>query len=127
MFLSDTVYILPDIVHGWHVFFTVDNVDMGEDTSDGKCTLHVTAMAIYQKCEPEDQELKLSLIDSAQICSNKELPWSMPELLQCPKPTAKSQSSMYPSFSLMMVEEPFIPNSSRLFLATWPDHDSGSR
>ena len=86
MLLNDMVYIPPVIVHGRHVFFAVDNVDFGEDTPDSIRTLHATAMAIYQKCEPEDQELKLNLIGLAQKLSNKELSLSMPELLECPKP-----------------------------------------
>ena len=87
------------------VYIPADAVDFGEDTSDGKRTLHTIAMAIYQKCEPEDQELKLNLIGSAQIRSNKELSWSMPELLHCPKAVAKPQNPVYPSFSLMMDDE----------------------
>ena len=73
MLLHDMVYFPPDKVHEQHVFFAVNNVDFGEDTPDSKCILHTTAMAIYLKCEPEDQELKLNLIGSAQIYSNKEL------------------------------------------------------
>ena len=106
MLLNDMVYIPPNIVHGRHVFFAIDNVDFGEDTPDGKRTLHATAMAIYQTCEPDDQELKLNLIGLAQKRSNKELSLSMPELLECPKPAAKPQSPAYPSFSLMTDEEP---------------------
>ena len=79
--LNHMVYIPPDIVHGRHVSFAVDKVDSGEVTPDSKSTLHTTAMASYQKCEPVDQELKLNLIGSAQIRSNKELSRSMPELL----------------------------------------------
>ena len=44
----------PDIVKGRHVFFDIDNVDFAEDTHDGQCTLHGTAMANYQKTDPRD-------------------------------------------------------------------------
>ena len=54
------VYLPPDIVKGRHVFFAIDNVDFAEDTYDGQRTLHGTAMAIYQKKDPQDvkQELR---------------------------------------------------------------------
>ena len=48
------IYLPPDIVKGRRVFFAIDNIDFSEDTSDGKRTLHGTAMAIYQKTEPQD-------------------------------------------------------------------------
>ena len=46
----------PDIVKGRHVYFAIDNIDFSEDTPDGKRTLHGTAMAIYQKVAPQDEE-----------------------------------------------------------------------
>ena len=49
------VYLPPNIVKGRHVYFAVDNVDFGEDTRDGKRTLHGAAMAIYQKSEKDDE------------------------------------------------------------------------
>ena len=54
------VYLPPDIVKGRHVFFAIENVDFAEDTYDGQRTLHGTAMAIYQKKDPQDvkQELR---------------------------------------------------------------------
>ena len=48
------VYLPPDIVKSRHVFFDIDNVDFAEDTHDGQCTLHGTAMANYQKTDPRD-------------------------------------------------------------------------
>ena len=108
MLLNHMVYIPPDIMHGRHAFFAADNFDFGEDTLDGKRTLHTTVMAIHQKCEPENQEPKLNLIGSAQIRSNNESSRSMPEeLLQCPKPAAKPPSPVYPSLSLMMDKNQF--------------------
>lgn len=56
---EDGLFLPPDIVKGRHVFFAVDNVDFAEDTHDGKCTLHGTAMAIYQKSEPDDKKPEL--------------------------------------------------------------------
>lgn len=51
---SGGIYVPPDVVPGRHVFFTVDNIDFAKDTPDGKCTLHGTAMAIYQRKDHED-------------------------------------------------------------------------
>lgn len=48
------IYLPPDIIKGRRVFFAVDNIDFSEDTPDGKRTLHGTAMAIYQKTQPQD-------------------------------------------------------------------------
>ena len=53
------VYLPPDIVKGRHVFFAIDNVDFAEDTYDGQRTLHGTAMAIYQKKDPQDVKPEL--------------------------------------------------------------------
>ena len=50
------MFVPPDIVKGWHVHFAIDTIDFSEDTPDGKRTLHGTAMAIYQKVEPQDGE-----------------------------------------------------------------------
>ena len=49
------LYPPPDVVKGRHIFFAVDNVNFAEDTPDGKRTLHGTAMAIYQKIDPDDE------------------------------------------------------------------------
>ena len=49
------LFLPPDIVRGRHVFFAIDNIDFAEDTYDGRNTLHGTAMAIYQKCHPDDE------------------------------------------------------------------------
>lgn len=48
------MYLLPVVAKGRYVFFAIDNIDFSEDTSDGKRTLHGTAMAIYQKTEARD-------------------------------------------------------------------------
>lgn len=40
-------------------FFDVDNVDFTEDTYDGQRTLHGTAMAIYQRTDPQDEKQEL--------------------------------------------------------------------
>ena len=40
-------------------FFDVDNVDFAEDTYDGQRTLHGTAMAIYQRTDPQDEKQEL--------------------------------------------------------------------
>ena len=53
------MFLPPDIVKGRHVYFAIDNIDFSEDTPDGKLTLHGTAMTIYQKVEPQDEEIHL--------------------------------------------------------------------
>ena len=49
------LYITPELVQGRHFFFAIDNVDFSEDTYSGKSTLHGTAMAIYQRCDKNDE------------------------------------------------------------------------
>lgn len=56
------MFLPPDIVKGRHVYFAIDNIDFSKDTPDGKRTLHGTAMAIYQKVEPQDEEPVLGTI-----------------------------------------------------------------
>ena len=56
------MYLLPDIEKGRHLFFAIDNVDFAEDTYDGKRTLHGTAMAIYQRTEPDDEKPDLRYV-----------------------------------------------------------------
>ena len=58
---NDGLYLPPDFILGRYIFFAVDNVDFAEDTPDGKCTLHGTAMAIYQRCHDGDETTKLEL------------------------------------------------------------------
>ena len=58
---NDGVYVPPDVVHGRHIYFAVDNVDFAEDTPDGKRTLHGTAMAIYQMCQSDDEAARVEL------------------------------------------------------------------
>ena len=106
MLVNDNIYLPPDVVLGRHVFFAVDNVDFAEDTPDGKRTLHATAMAIYQRCQPEDEVAKLQLTDAALRRSMKDLPGTVTTLLDCPKPTVKPPSPVYASFSLKDVQPP---------------------
>ena len=51
---NNGVYVPTYIVQGRHIYFAVDSVDFAEDTPDEKRTLHGTAVAIYKKCQPED-------------------------------------------------------------------------
>ena len=46
MEMNGGAYLPPDISLGRFIFFAVDNVYFSEDTSDGKRTLHGTAVAI---------------------------------------------------------------------------------
>ena len=66
------VYLPPDIVKGRHVFFAIDNADFAEDTCDGKCTLHGTATAIYQRTEPDDEhpDLMYVIISIRKLTAN---------------------------------------------------------
>jgi len=52
---NNGLFLLANIVEGRHVFFAIDNVDFAEDSYDGRRTLQGTAMAIYQKCEKDDE------------------------------------------------------------------------
>lgn len=58
------IFIPPDVIPGRRVFFADDNVDFADHTPDCKRTLHGTAMAIYQRTDPEDvtPELRLPFI-----------------------------------------------------------------
>jgi len=56
---NDGLFLPPDIVKGRHVFFAIDKIDFQEDTYDGSNTLHGTSMAIYQKCQSDDEKSQL--------------------------------------------------------------------
>ncbi|RXM92639.1 hypothetical protein EOD39_19919 [Acipenser ruthenus] len=86
--------LAPDVIQGRHVFFAVDNVDFAEDIPDGKRSLHATSMAIYQRCQPEDEVSKLELTGPALRCSMKELPSTVTALLDCPKPPSPVSFSL---------------------------------
>ena len=49
---NNGLFLPANIVEGRHVFFAID-------TYDGRRTLHGTAMAIYQKCEKDDENPEL--------------------------------------------------------------------
>lgn len=53
MELNDGLYIPPDLVLGRHVFCAVDNGDFAEVIPDGNNIFHSTAMAIYQRQDPQ--------------------------------------------------------------------------
>ena len=107
------IYLPPDIVKGRHVFFAIDNVDFSEDTPDGKRNLHGTAMAIYQQCQPDDKEPDLILSANApNTCSIHELPPSLTELLHCPNPPPRPQSTTYPTFNIDTDEQPLLDLST---------------
>jgi hypothetical protein len=96
---NDSTYLPPDVVQGRHVFFAVDNVDFAEDTPDGKRTLHGTAMAIYQRCQPEDRPSRLELTGPSHRRSMEELPATVTALMECPKPASQPPNPTYPAFS----------------------------
>ena len=56
---NDGLFLPPDIVQGRHVFFAIDNIDSQEDTYDGSNTLHGMSMAIYLKCQADDEKPQL--------------------------------------------------------------------
>ena len=53
---NNRLFLPPDLVTRRHTFFAVDNIDFTEDTYDGRNTLHGTAMAIYQRCQVDDEK-----------------------------------------------------------------------
>ena len=50
------IFIPPKLCKGQFIFFSVDNSDFSEDTPDGKNTLHVTAMVVFQRKRTKDRE-----------------------------------------------------------------------
>jgi len=85
MFLNGNVYFPPDVVHGNHVYFAVDNIDFAVDTLGGKHTLHAIAMAIYQQCEPTDVTRVVEVKGAAKDRSLSDPSVITAELLLCPK------------------------------------------
>ena len=51
-----------------HSFFVFDNCDFQEDTVDGKNTLHVTVMNIYQRVDENDEAPNLAFNDQTEDC-----------------------------------------------------------
>lgn len=99
---QEGVHVPSNIVHGRHIFFAIDNVDFAEDTIDGKNTLHGTAMAIYQRCEPNDPSHKMELINPAHSHSLKHIPDSITTLLPCQMPkTPRPNRPAQPTFNVM--------------------------
>ncbi|CAH3136345.1 unnamed protein product, partial [Porites lobata] len=112
------MFLPPDIVKGRHVYFAIDNIDFSEDTPDGKRTLHGTAMAIYQKVEPQDEETVLRLEEPNDSCrSVTELPESLTSLMPCVEPPSRPPSPAYPTFELSSEQE--LPQNIRDENATW--------
>ena len=94
-------------------FFAIDSVDFSEDTPDGKRNLHGTAMAIYQQCQPDDEEPDLILSANAPNArSIHEVPPSLTELLHCPNPPPRPQSTTYPTFNIHTNEQPLLDLST---------------
>lgn len=56
---NNGLFLPANIAEGRHVFFAIDNVDFAEDTYDGRRTLHGTTVAIYQKCDKDDENPEL--------------------------------------------------------------------
>lgn len=83
------------MVIGRHVFFAMDNLDFSEDTADGKCTFHGTAMAMYQRIDLDDKMPDLNIDTPDQSRSIRELPDSIANLLECPKPPSKPTGTVY--------------------------------
>lgn len=106
MLLNDGIYLPPDIVEGRFIFFAIDNIDFNEDTSDGKCTLHGTSMAIYQRCDAQDKAQITEIRGRTQNRSLKALPNTVTTLLDCHKPLSKPKSPAYISFNLKEYSPP---------------------
>ena len=76
-----------------------------------------TAMAVYQRSQLHDWKPDLVLGDPLQSRSIKELPHSITELMDCPKPASRPQSTVYPSFTLL--DEAKIPSRGKLPDTVW--------
>lgn len=102
---NDGLYLRPDMVMGRHVFFAIDNVDFSEDIPDGKRTFHGTAMAVYQRIDPDDKLPDLNVDTPYQSRSVRELPDSITSLLECPTPPPRPAGTVYPNFGLFVENE----------------------
>ena len=80
-------------------------MDFAEDTPDGKNTFHGTAMAIYQRQEPDDVAVELT-VDPGDQCrrSIRQLPESVTTLLELN--------------ALRLLESPLVPPSPQFSLRT---------
>ena len=79
-------------------FFAIDDVDLAEDTADGKRTLHGTAMVIYQRSFIGNDIPKIELPLRSGKRSIKQLPSTQADLLDCPKPQPQPACPVYTSF-----------------------------
>lgn len=59
---NDNTFVPESVVPGKFVQFAADNFDMQEETLDGKGTLHVTQMAVFQRGPPNPQAEKETTI-----------------------------------------------------------------
>ena len=59
---NDNTFVPEGVVPGKFVQFAADNFDMQEETLDGKGTLHVTQMAVFQRGPPNPQSKKETTI-----------------------------------------------------------------
>ena len=92
------IYIPPELSKGKFIFFSVDNSDFSEDTSDGKNTQHATAMVVFQRKTCDVPQVSL---DTDTVSKDKSLPSaSIPqtEVLQCYVP--KGTQPKCPSYNL---------------------------
>ena len=75
---NSNFFIPQNLIANKFIFFAVDNLDFNEDTSDGKNTLHATAMVVYQSKWQDDHvftsnfkqcssKLKI-LVDFNELC-----------------------------------------------------------
>lgn len=84
--------------------FAIDSVEFAEDTPDGKRTVHGTAMAIYQRRDPQDKCPDLNVDTTNQGRSFRDLEYII-SLLECPEPPSKPIGPVYPRFSLLSKDE----------------------
>ncbi|KAJ8870049.1 hypothetical protein PR048_029060 [Dryococelus australis] len=69
---SGGLYIPPDLVPGRFVHFAVDNIDLIEDTPDGRNTLHGTVIVAYQLIEEGDVSENRSISTSNDMLDISE-------------------------------------------------------
>jgi len=60
---NNDVYIPPNLKKFVPVFYAVDNIDFNEDTSDGKHTLHGTAIVVFQTLKDDSHAAAATVSD----------------------------------------------------------------
>ncbi|PFX14947.1 hypothetical protein AWC38_SpisGene20862 [Stylophora pistillata] len=100
---------------GRHVLLAIDKVDFAEDTSDGKQNFQGTAIAIYQRSDPNDKILNLNIDISDRSRSIGELPESITSFLRL----FRSPSGLYTYTVWDLFAENKLPLRARMQDFAW--------